>query len=113
MTQPGTKEEDMRTQRNIGILVVTLLLLLLPLQAQYGGRLKINNATYGRNGQGANVTSQVRHMMRNNALDFKVNNNNLGGDPNKGADKILRISYTYQGATRVAQFKEGERCRLP
>ncbi len=101
----------MRKQRNIAILVATLL-LLLPLQAQ-NGRLKINNATYGRNGQGANVTSQVRHMMRNNALDFKVNNNNLGGDPNKGADKILRISYTYQGATRAAQFKEGDRCRLP
>jgi hypothetical protein len=103
----------MRNQRNIGILVATLLLLLLPVQAQYGGRLKINNATYGKNGQGANVTNNVRSMIRNNSLDFKVSNSNLGGDPNKGADKILRISYTFHGQTRAAQFKEGERCRLP
>ena len=103
----------MRNQRNIAILVATLLLMLLPLQAQMGGRLKISNATYGKNGQGANVTHQVRSLIRNNSLDFKVSNSNLGGDPNKGADKILRVSYSYQGQTRVAQFKEGDRCRLP
>lgn len=93
--------------------LLVVLLMLAPLHAQNGGRLKINNATYGRNGQGANVTNQVRSKIRNNSLDFKVDNNNLGGDPNKGADKILRISYSYHGQTRAAQFKEGERCKLP
>lgn len=92
------------------------LIAIAPLQAQVyhvGAKLKINNAIYGRNGQGANVTNRVRSMVQNNALDFKVNNNNLGGDPNVGADKVLKISYTYQGQTRAATFKEGERCRLP
>ena len=99
--------------------LVSLLIALVaiaPLQAQVvvnPGRLKINNAIYGRNGQGANVTNRVRSMIHNNSLDFKVNNSNLGGDPNVGADKFLRISYTYQGQTRTASFKEGERCRLP
>ena len=103
----------MRSYRKIAALLFVALLMLAPLHAQMGGRLKINNATYGKNGQGANVTNQVRSMIHNNTLDFKVSNSNLGGDPNKGADKILRISYTYQGQTRAAQFKEGDRCRLP
>src|SRR5450755_4441432 len=91
-------------------------LLVVPLQAQVyhvGAKLKVNNAIYGRNGQGANVTNRVRSIVQSNSLDFKVNNGNLGGDPNVGADKVLRISYTYQGQTRTASFKEGDRCRLP
>jgi len=97
-------------------LMIGAFLVVAPLQAQVyhvGAKLKVNNAIYGRNGQGANVTNRVRSMVQNNSLDFKVNNGNLGGDPNVGADKILRISYTYQGQTRTASFKEGERCRLP
>ncbi len=103
----------MGNHRKIAALLFVILLTLMPLHAQVGGRLKINNATYGKNGTGANVTNQVRSMVRNNSLDFKVSNSNLGGDPNKGADKILRVSYTFHGQTRAAQFKEGERCRLP
>ena len=52
-------------------------------------------------------------MIQNNSLDFKVTNDSMGGDPNKGADKVLTISYTYRGQHHVATFKEGERCRLP
>ena len=77
------------------------------------GRLKINRAQYGKGGQGADVTNRVRSMVQNNTLDFKVNNNNLGGDPNKGADKTLKLSYTYQGQQHNIVVKEGDRCRVP
>ncbi len=63
--------KGMRKHRTI-VTLFLVLLMLAPLQAQLGGRLKINNATYGRNGQGANVTNRVRSMIHNNSLDFKV-----------------------------------------
>jgi hypothetical protein len=52
-------------------------------------------------------------MLKNHQLEFKVNNSNLGGDPNVGADKTLKVTYTYQGQTHVKVFKEGDRCQLP
>ena len=77
------------------------------------GKLKINSARYGKSGQGMDVTNRVRSMVQNNTLDFKVTNNNLGGDPNVGADKTLKLNYTYQGQTRNITVKEGDRCRVP
>lgn len=88
---------------------------VVPLQAQviHSSRLKINSARYGKSGQGADVTNRVRSMVQNNTLDFKVNNNNLGGDPNVGGDKTLKLSYTYMGQQRNIVVKEGDRCRVP
>jgi hypothetical protein len=52
-------------------------------------------------------------MVRNDSLDFKVNNTNLGGDPNQGTKKTLKLSYTYTGRQQVRTFNEGDRCRIP
>ena len=91
------------------------MLAIVPLQAQviHTGHLKINNARYGKSGQGVDVTNRVRSMVQNNTLDFKVNNNNLGVDPYKGADKTLKLSYTYMGQQHNIVVKEGDRCRVP
>jgi opacity protein-like surface antigen len=75
--------------------------------------LVINAAAWGRNGQGADVTNRVRSMVRNNSLNFKVSNSNLGGDPNKGTQKTLKISYTYRGRRENRVYNEGDRCRIP
>jgi len=48
-----------------------------------------------------------------NSLDVKVNNKNMGGDPNVGADKKLKVEYTYQGRTSTKVVKEGDRLQLP
>jgi hypothetical protein len=37
----------------------------------------------------------------------------LGGDPNIGADKTLKLSYTYLGQQHNTIVKEGDRCRVP
>jgi DnaJ-like protein C11, C-terminal len=97
--------------------VLTLLLLAasviqIPAQAQ-GRQLHINNAIYGKNGKGMNVTNTLRGMIQNNTLDVKVNNKNLGGDPNVGADKNVKVEYTYQGRTMTKVVKEGDRLQLP
>jgi len=37
----------------------------------------------------------------------------MGGDPNTGADKSVKVEYTYQGHTSTRVVKEGDRLRLP
>ena len=97
----------------IALLVLTASVIQLPAQAQVSQQLKINNAIYGHNGRGMNVTNLLRGMVQNNTLDVKVNNKNMGGDPNVGADKSLKVEYTYQGRTMTKVAKEGDRLQLP
>ena len=76
-------------------------------------RLHIDKAIYGMSGKGSDVTFRVRSMIRNNSLDFKVNNTNLGGDPNKGTNKTLKVTYIYGGRRMSKIVNEGDRCRIP
>jgi DnaJ-like protein len=94
------------------LLLLTASVIQIPAQAQ-GRQLHINNAIYGKNGKGMNVTNTLRGMIQNNTLDVKVNNKNLGGDPNVGADKNVKVEYTYQGRTMTKVVKEGDRLQLP
>jgi DnaJ-like protein C11, C-terminal len=96
----------------LALLVLTVSVIQIPAHAQ-GRQLHINNAIYGHNGQGLNVTSHLRSMIQNNTLDVKVNNKNMGGDPNVGADKSVKVEYTYQGRTSTKVVKEGDRLQLP
>jgi hypothetical protein len=49
----------------------------------------------------------------NNTLDVKVTNVTMGGDPNKGAEKTLKVDYTYRGQRQQVVVKEGDRLKLP
>ncbi len=106
----------MKTARStfavLALLLLTASIIQIPAQAQIRP-LKINNAIYGHNGKGMNVTNLIRGMVQNNTLDVKVNNKNMGGDPNVGADKSLKVEYTYQGRTMTKVAKEGDRLQLP
>jgi hypothetical protein len=76
-------------------------------------RLIVDRAIYGMSGKGSDVTNRVRSLVRNDSLDFKVNNSNLGGDPNQGTKKTLKLSYTYLGRKQSRTFNEGAQCRVP
>jgi hypothetical protein len=52
-------------------------------------------------------------MVSNGTLDVKVTNDNMGGDPNKGADKSLKVDYTFRGQRKRVVVKEGDRLKLP
>ena len=97
----------------LALLVLMASVVQVPAQAQIRQQLKINKAIYGHNGQGMNVTNHLRSLVQNNTLDVKVNNKNMGGDPNVGADKSLKVEYTYQGRTMTKLVKEGDRLQLP
>ena len=77
------------------------------------GQLLINKAVYGKEGQGKDVTVRLRRMIQNNTLNVKVTNENMGGDPNKGADKSLKVDYTFRGKRMQKVVKEGDRLQLP
>src|SRR5271165_528526 len=106
----------MRKARSVLTILALLLLstsvVQISAQAQ-GHMLRINNAIYGKDGRGMNVTNKLRSMIQNNTLNIKVNNGNMGGDPNVGADKYLAVKYTYQGRSMSKVVKEGDRLQLP
>src|SRR5271166_2833159 len=106
----------MKTARRIfallALLILTASVIQIPAQPQHR-QLHINKAIYGKNGQGMDVTNNLRSMIQNNTLDVKVNNKNMGGDPNTGADKSVKVEYTYQGRTSTKVVKEGDRLKLP
>ena len=77
------------------------------------GNPQIIKAVYGKGGLGNDVTRRLQRMIQNNTLDVKVNNSNMGGDPNKGADKTLKVDYSYRGQRRQVVVKEGDRLKLP
>jgi DnaJ-like protein C11, C-terminal len=108
----------MRIARSISIFAVIGFLLFATsfaptLVHAQAGKLEIVKAFYGKNGKGNDVTRHLQRMIQNNTLDVKVNNDNMGGDPNVGADKSLKVDYTYRGKTLHTVVKEGDRLKLP
>jgi hypothetical protein len=75
--------------------------------------LHINHAVYGKQGRGEDVTNRLRALVRNNTVDVKVNNENMGGDPNEHVKKTLKVDYTYMGRRMSKVVNEGDQLRLP
>jgi hypothetical protein len=75
--------------------------------------LQITRAYYGLNNRTMDVTQLLRSMARNGTLYVQVNNNTMGGDPAKGADKVLTVIYRFQGREGTSTVKEGNVLRIP
>jgi len=75
--------------------------------------LQITRAYYGLNNRTMDVTQLLRGMARNGTLVVQVNNNTMGGDPAKGADKVLTVIYRFQGREQTSTVKEGNVLRIP
>jgi hypothetical protein len=77
-------------------------------------RLDIQRAIYGYNGKGNDVTNRVRSQIRNNRIDMEVNNDTMGGDPNQGNKKNLKVVYTYGNGKAQTRFvNEHDWLRIP
>jgi hypothetical protein len=75
--------------------------------------LQIIRGFYGVQGRTANVTEQLRRRSRDGALTLLVSNNELGGDPVPGADKILIVIYRFRGQETAAAVREGNTLTIP
>ena len=62
---------------------------------------------------GNDVTRRLQKIIQNNTLNVMVTNANMGGDPNKGAGKSLKLDYSFRGQRRQVVVNEGKRLRLP
>jgi hypothetical protein len=94
------------------LLLVAALVSTTLVHAQIG-TLQINRAVYGKEGLGKDVTQRLQKMIQNNTLDIKVTNITMGGDPNKDADKTLKVDYTFRGKRLQVVVQEGDRLKLP
>ena len=75
--------------------------------------LLIIRGFYGVQGRTVNVTEQLRAMVRDGALAVRVNNENFGGDPAIGAEKVLIVVYSSHGEEQATAVREGERLVIP
>jgi hypothetical protein len=65
----------------------------------------VQSADYGAGNRRQDVTNTVRRLV--SGPSFRVNNNTMGGDPWKGADKTLRIVARDPNGS-IRDFKYGE-----
>jgi hypothetical protein len=75
--------------------------------------LVIIRGFYGVQGRTVNVTEQLRSMVRDGVLAVRVNNENFGGDPAIGAEKVLIVIYSSHGQEQASAVREGERLVIP
>ncbi len=75
--------------------------------------LVIIRGFYGVQGRSVNVTEQLRAMIRDGVLAVRVNNENFGGDPAVGADKVLIVIYSSRGQEQATAVPEGQRLVIP
>ena len=75
--------------------------------------LKIVSAQYGSGTRVTDVTALLASRIAADRLVVLVENNNLGGDPARGADKVLNVVYEWNGQRYSASAKEGQTLRLP
>jgi hypothetical protein len=69
---------------------------------------QVMRAEWGAGDRWIDVTSRVRVLLSGNGR-VKVNNTNLGGDPDVGAKKVLRIrARKFRGEFRKFSFNEGD-----
>ena len=76
------------------------------------GNLQIIRAYYGLN-QGFNDVHAIEWHGAERNPSVQVNNNNMGGDPAQGGDKVLTVVYRYQGREQTSTVKEGNTLRIP
>lgn len=95
------------------VLLACVVFLSLPVFAQYSNNIlpgpgwQVMKADWGAGNRWVDVTATVRVLLSGNGM-VRVNNQNLGGDPAVGADKILRIqARNNQGQSKQFTFKEG------
>ena len=93
--------------------LLTAALISTSMASAQNGPLQIKKAIYGKSGAGKDVTLRLRAMVSNGTLNVKITNDNMGGDPNKGADKTLKVDYSYRGQRKQVVVKEGDRLTLP
>ena len=76
------------------------------------GALEITRATYGSAYRNSDVTTRLNSQISGNQLHLQVNSNSMGGDPDPGQSKVLKVDYTLRGQTNQVTIQDGGMLRL-
>ena len=76
-------------------------------------QLRILSATYGSGNRTLDVTNVLSGRIQNNSLTINATNEIMGHDPAVGADKVLRVSWSFNGKTQETSVNEGKTLRIP
>ena len=77
------------------------------------GDLQIISAFYGSRNQRLDVARAVSAYVQGGQLRMRVTNDTMGVDPDRGADKFLRVEYAFNGQRDTVQVNEGNDLVLP
>ena len=75
--------------------------------------LRIASARYGGDNRYNDVRDRLQEMVRDNRLSVQADNNVLGGDPAVGKDKVLEVTYEWNGNVYGVSAREGRPLNLP
>ena len=79
----------------------------------YAAGLRIVSAQYGLGNRVADVTGVLSARVSGDRLSLKADNETLGADPARGADKQLNVVYEWQGQRYTATVNEGQTLSIP
>jgi hypothetical protein len=109
---PPPPNEEAKPKRSQEDMLEEILLTVRSLARP--GRLYIHSAIYGTKDRIVDVTDILRSAVSiSGRLKMTVSNDELGGDPVRGAVKELKVVYSYAGETFSRTFLEGEGLSLP
>ena len=97
----------------VGLVIANFLITNALLENYQVKCLVIISALYGANNTYTDVTRLLKAKLKSGRLSLHVHNANLGGDPQKGIEKTLKVEYFYAGSIHVKNVAEGERLNLP
>lgn len=75
--------------------------------------LQIVAASYGAGDRFTDVRQLLQSRVQNDRLDLQVNNSSMGGDPNRGRDKTLRLRYEWANRAYDVAVAENQRLSIP
>jgi hypothetical protein len=75
--------------------------------------LHIIRARYGAGNRWMDATGALQNLVRNNRLNVKVNDTNMGGNPAGHQRKQLEVEWEFQGRRHESRLREGDHINIP
>lgn len=83
-----------------------------PAGRRHGG-LRIVAATYGARDRMIDVRRQLQSLVQDGRLEMQVTNESMGGDPFRGGQKALHLTYEWEGRAYDVVVPEGQSFSIP
>src|SRR5712692_2702176 len=94
-------------EKVLGIILLAMAMAGTESLLAQSGSFELLRAEYGAGDTWVDVTARVRSLVRGESLNIRVDNDTLGGDPNPGTAKTLRLRVRDDsGRERMLSYRE-------